>query len=116
MQFNDFNYLMEDLDQRRIRMKGYDWQVVVDPTRSAAENGLFYGRLFRSIDIHLDRDERSSWPDGIVFRNIASGRRLTFQRGRLIDPDTQRVYTRPARLRAAGASRTGRSASGELPA
>lgn len=104
MQFNDFNYLMDDLDRRRTRLKGYDWQVVVDPTRSAAENGLFYGRLFRSIDIHLDRDERSSWPDGIVFRNITSGRRLTFHHGRLIDPDTQRVFVRAARVRSGGFS------------
>jgi hypothetical protein len=38
--------------------------VIVDPTRFADEPGLFYGGLFRMVDLRLDRDEKSTWPDG----------------------------------------------------
>jgi hypothetical protein len=64
---------------------GYDWEVIVDPTRSEDDPGLFYGGLFRMVDLRLDRDEKSTWPDGIVFEHKRSGQRLTFEKGKLFD-------------------------------
>ncbi len=66
-------------------LRGYEWKVIVDPTRCCDEPGLFYGRLFRKIDVALDRDEISTWPDGIVFEHIYNKNKLTFSEGKLID-------------------------------
>ena len=30
------------------------------------------------IDIRLNRDEKSTWPEGIIFENVTSGCRLTY--------------------------------------
>lgn len=65
--------------------RGYEWKVVVDPTETNEESGLFLGGLFRMVDFRLDRDEKSTWPDGIVFENVYTGHRLTFQNGSLFD-------------------------------
>ncbi len=61
--------------------KGYLWKVVRDPTRNAEEPGLFYGSLFRLLDIMPTKDETSPWPDGIIFQHIETGQRLTFEIG-----------------------------------
>lgn len=61
--------------------KGYLWKVVRDPTTNAEEPGLFYGSLFRLLDIMPTKDETSPWPDGIIFQHIETGQRLTFENG-----------------------------------
>jgi hypothetical protein len=38
-------------------LKGYVWKVIVDPTWDREAPGLFYGRLFRMMDIQNERDE-----------------------------------------------------------
>ena len=53
-------------------INGYDWKVIVDPTRSEDDPGLFYGGLFRMVDLRLDRDEKSTGQMGLCL-NI-SGR------------------------------------------
>jgi hypothetical protein len=63
--------------------KGYEWKVIVDPTRTSDEPGLFYGRLFRIFDIHIYPGEKSTWPNGIIFQNVKSGQKLTFVQGKL---------------------------------
>lgn len=78
---------------------GYTWKVIVDPTRSKKEPGLFYGGLFRMIDFRLDRDEKSTWPDGILFENILTGQRLTFEKGRLFDLTNNKALGRKPRER-----------------
>jgi len=78
---------------------GYDWKVIVDPTRSADEPGLFYGGLFRMVDLRLDRDEKSTWPDGIVFEHRLTGHRLTFEKGKLLDLTNNKVLVRKPRER-----------------
>jgi hypothetical protein len=61
--------------------KGFLWKVVFDPTRNGEDPGLFYGSLFRLLDILPTWDETSPWPDGIVFEHIQTGQRLTFLEG-----------------------------------
>ncbi len=39
--------------------RGYDWKVIVDPTRSHDYPGLFFGNLFRIFDIHIYPGEKS---------------------------------------------------------
>ena len=78
---------------------GYDWKVIVDPTRCANDPGLFFGGLFRMVDLRLDRDERSSWPDGIVFEHIQTCQRLTFEHGKLFDLTNARSLTKKPRIR-----------------
>jgi hypothetical protein len=62
--------------------KGYLWKVVNDPTRIGEDPGLFYGSLFRLLDILPTWDEASPWPDGIIFEHIKTGQRLTFVNGK----------------------------------
>jgi hypothetical protein len=78
---------------------GYDWKVVIDPTRHAYDPGLFYGGLFHMVDLRLDRDEKSTWPDGIVFENIQTSQRLTFEEGKLLDLTNQKFIARKPRHR-----------------
>lgn len=78
---------------------GYDWKVVVDPTRREYDPGLFFGGLFRMVDLRLDRDERSTWPDGIIFENVQTCQRLTFAQGKLFDLTHQQVLARKPRHR-----------------
>lgn len=79
--------------------RGYEWKVVVDPTRTNKEPGLFLGGLFRMVDLRLDRDEKSTWPDGIVFENVNTGHRLTFQKGSLFDLTNAISMARKTRIR-----------------
>lgn len=80
-------------------INGYDWKVIVDPTRSEDDPGLFYGGLFRMVDLRLDRDEKSTWPDGIVFVHKLTGQRLTFENGKLLDLTNNKVLVRKPRER-----------------
>ena len=80
-------------------INGYDWKVIVDPTRSEGDPGLFYGGLFRMVDLRLDRDEKSTWPDGIVFAHKQTGQRLTFENGKLLDLTNNKVLVRKPRER-----------------
>ena len=79
--------------------RGYEWKVIVDPTRNAEEPGCFYGRLFRMMDIRVDRDEKPTWPNGIVFEHIYSRRRLSYQKGLLLDLSDSRVIGKKPRIR-----------------
>lgn len=77
---------------RRIRPTpwGYYWKVVVDPTRTGDEPGMFYGGHFRWTDIVLpgwDEEARKipcPWPSGTVFENIKTGERVAIKRGKVI--------------------------------
>lgn len=80
-------------------INGYDWRVIVDPTRSVNDPGLFYGGLFRMIDLRLDRDEKSTWPDGIVFEHKLTRQRLTFEKGKLFDLTNGKELVRKPRER-----------------
>ncbi|GAP06185.1 hypothetical protein ATHL_01031, partial [Anaerolinea thermolimosa] len=53
--------------------QGYYWKVVVDPTRTGDDPGMFYGRYFRWSDIELPpsfgrqrEDIPCPWPHGTV--------------------------------------------------
>ena len=61
--------------------KGYLWKVIYDPTRNGEDPGLFYGSLFRLLDILPTKDEISPWPERIVFEHIQTGQRLSFIEG-----------------------------------
>ena len=80
-------------------LKGYDWKVIVDPTCKSDDQCLFRGRLFRMVDLQLDRDEVSTWPNGIVFENAQTGRRLTYENGKLMDLTNAKVLGRKPRQR-----------------
>jgi hypothetical protein len=79
--------------------RGYVWKVIVDPTRGAEDPGMFFGRLFRMVDIRLNRDEKSTWPEGIVFEHAISGCRLTYKDGLLVDLTTSKVIMKKPRIR-----------------
>jgi hypothetical protein len=79
--------------------RGYVWKVIADPTRGKDDPGMFYGRLFRMVDLRTDRDEKSTWPDGIVFEDVASGCRLAYQKGVLVDLANSTVVGRKPRVR-----------------
>ncbi|HNR03068.1 MAG TPA: hypothetical protein PKK59_11085 [Anaerolineaceae bacterium] len=81
--------------------RGYIWKVVFDPTRNGEDPGYFYGHLFRMIDIRPGRDEKATWPDGILFENVLDQCQLTYSNGILIDLTHSRVLSkkRPARIR-----------------
>jgi hypothetical protein len=67
---------------------GYNWKVVVDPTRTEDHPGIFYGGHFRWSDIVLPSGCRSReripcpWPSGTVFENIRTGELVVIKRGR----------------------------------
>ena len=61
--------------------KGYLWKVVYDPTRNGEEPGLFYGSLFRLLDILPTKDEISPWPERIIFEHVQTGQQLSFIEG-----------------------------------
>ena len=83
----------------RHALRGYEWKVIIDPTRECDDPGLFYGRLFRMMDFVLDRDEVSTWPDGIVFEHICTRNRLAFLNGKLIDLTHSKILGRKPRVR-----------------
>lgn len=62
----------------RLERKGYEWKVVIDPTRTGDDPGYFYGNLFRWTDIDPRRiaDEAPSWPPGIVFKHQRTGEQI----------------------------------------
>jgi len=96
---NDFDYLFPQETIRTVATRGYEWKVIVDPTREGHDPGMFFGRLFRIFDIRINRDEKSTWPEGIVFEHIKSGRRLTYQSGFLVDLTNSIVLKRKTRIR-----------------
>lgn len=64
------------------QFSGACWLVVCDPTHSRATPGDFYRRLFRRTD--LERSARDcTWPEGIRFRHLPSGRELVYRAGKL---------------------------------
>ena len=88
---SNFDYLLNPVETSSQKPRGYEWKVIQDPTRNSEDPGLFFGRLFRMIDIRLERDEHSTWPDGIVFQHTNTQERLAYQYGLLIDIDNARV-------------------------
>lgn len=95
----NFDYLFPEANANPVEPRGYVWKVIADPTRDEDEPGMFFGRLFRMIDIRLDRDEKSTWPEGIVFEHVASGCRLTYQDGLLMDLSNSKVIQKKPRVR-----------------
>ena len=51
------------------------------------------------IDIRLNRDEKSTWPEGIEFKHVTSGCRLSYQDGLLIDLTNSKVIGKKPRVR-----------------
>ena len=51
------------------------------------------------IDIRLNRDEKSTWPEGIVFEHITSGCRLTYKDGLLMDLTNSKMIQKKPRIR-----------------
>jgi hypothetical protein len=70
--------------------QGYYWKVVVDPTRTGDEPGMFYGAHFRWTDIvppGWDDECRKipcPWPSGTVFENVKTGERVTIKKGKVL--------------------------------
>ena len=95
----DFDYLFPQAKANSVELRGYVWKVIVDPTRNDDDPGMFFGRLFRMIDIRLNRDEKSTWPEGIIFENVTSGCRLTYQDGLLMDLTNSKVIQKKPRVR-----------------
>jgi hypothetical protein len=79
--------------------RGYVWKVIKDPTRNGYHPGLFYGNLFRMVDFRLDRDEVSTWPDGIIFQHTVTGQQLTFIEGKLYDLTNGKFLVKKVRIR-----------------
>ena len=90
----DFDYLFPHAKTNPIEFRGYVWKVIVDPTRNDDDPGMFFGRLFRMIDIRLNRDEKSTWPEGIVFVHVTSGCCLPYQGGLLVQIGIQHEVRR----------------------
>lgn len=87
----DLDYFIAQDKKNPVELRGYVWKVIMDPTRVDDDPGMFFGRLFRMIDIRLNRDEKSTWPEGIVFEHIPPGCRLTGQEGSLMNPAYSRT-------------------------
>lgn len=67
--------------------QGYYWKVVVDPTRTGDDPGIFYGGHFRKCDIiplNKAEDDPCPWPNGTVFENIRTGERVEIRNGKAI--------------------------------
>lgn len=99
MSEKDFDYLLPRVQTDPVEIRGYVWKVITDPTRTEDDPGLFFGRLFRMIDIRLNRDEKSTWPDGIVFEQITTGCRLAYQGGVLMDLTNSKIIQKQPRVR-----------------
>ena len=99
MSEKDFDYLLPHVHTDPVEVRGYVWKVITDPTRTEDDPGLFLGSLFRMIDIRLNRDEKSTWPDGIVFEQINTGCRLAYQGGVLMDLTNSKVIQKKPRVR-----------------
>lgn len=68
--------------------QGYHWKVVVDPTRTGDDPGMFYGGFFRWSDIELPQACNESIPcpfsSGTVFENVKTGERVVIRQGRVV--------------------------------
>ncbi len=95
----DLDFFIAQDKKNPVELRGYVWKVIIDPTRVDDDPGMFFGRLFRMIDIRLNRDEKSTWPEGIVFEHITSGCRLTYKDGLLMDPTNSKVIQKKPRIR-----------------
>ena len=95
----DLDFFIAQDKKNLVELRGYVWKVIMDPTRVDDDPGMFFGRLFRMIDIRLNRDEKSTWPEGIVFEHITSGCRLTYQDGLLMDLTNSKVIQKKPRIR-----------------
>ena len=95
----DLDFYITQDRKNPVELRGYVWKVIMDPTRVDDDPGMFFGRLFRMIDIRLNRDEKSTWPEGIVFEHISSGCRLTYKDGLLLDLTTSKVIQKKPRIR-----------------
>ena len=95
----DLDYLIAQDKKNPVELRGYVWKVIMDPTRVDDDPGMFFGRLFRMIDIRLNRDEKSTWPEGIVFEHITSGCRLTYKDSLLMDLTNSKVIQKKPRIR-----------------
>ena len=95
----DLDFFIAQDKKNPVELRGYVWKVIMDPTRVDDDPGMFFGRLFRMIDIRLNRDEKSTWPEGIVFEHITSGCRLTYKHGLLMDLTNSKVIQKKPRIR-----------------
>ncbi|MCL4561849.1 MAG: hypothetical protein M1281_14730, partial [Chloroflexi bacterium] len=95
----DLDYSIAQDKKNPVELRGYVWKVIMDPTRVDDDPGMFFGRLFRMIDIRLNRDEKSTWPEGIVFEHIISGCRLSYIDGLLMDLTNSKVIQKKPRIR-----------------
>jgi len=95
----DLDFFIAQDKKNPVELRGYVWKVIVDPTRVDDDPGMFFGRLFRMIDIRLNRDEKSTWPEGIVFEHITSGCRLSYKDGLLMDLTNSKVIQKKPRVR-----------------
>jgi len=95
----DLDFFITQEKNSPVELRGYVWKVIMDPTRVDDDPGMFFGRLFRMIDIRLNRDEKSTWPEGIVFEHITSGCRLTYKDGLLMDLTNSKVIQKKPRIR-----------------
>ena len=99
MSCKDLDFFIAQDKKNPVELRGYVWKVIMDPTRVDDDPGMFFGRLFRMIDIRLNRDEKSGWPEGIVFEHITSGCRLTYKDGLLMDLTNSKVIQKKPRIR-----------------
>ena len=99
MQCKDLDFFIAQDKKNPVELRGYVWKVIMDPTRVDDDPGMFFGRLFRMIDIRLNRDEKSTWPEGIVFEHITSGCRLSYKDGLLMDLTNSKVIQKKPRVR-----------------
>ena len=95
----DLDFFIAQDKKNLVELRGYVWKVIMDPTRVDDDPGMFFGRLFRMIDIRLNRDEKSTWPEGIVFEHITSGCRLMYKDGLLMDLTNSKVIQKKPRIR-----------------
>ena len=95
----DLDFFIAQDKKNLVELRGYVWKVIMDPTRVDDDPGMFFGRLFRMIDIRLNRDEKSTWPEGIVFEHITSGCRLTYKDGLLMDLTNSKMIQKKPRIR-----------------
>jgi hypothetical protein len=51
------------------------------------------------VDLQLDRDESSTWPDGILFEHMDTKQRLTYLKGILTDENGVEITTKRIRTR-----------------
>ena len=76
------------------RKAQYDWLVIDDP------EACFQGGIFRWIDLEMSAEERT-WPVGIRFQNVHTGRVLRFDGETLLEQEA--LPLAPAQTQAAKA-------------